>query len=288
LLYTQELKNNEAWYRQFAPDTVAGELLEADWRTIFHEPGGYLDCAKPTRGKTVTSDRYLEAIHILGFANVLKRPILLLDSLQAIREDRVTSPYGMLVFPLRFSRQEVLREHSGRIPSPLCIAWQSDLHNHYVSLWPYESREQGLLSTHTLRTHLEELQGDRDLRIIVLNVKSLISLFTGNMICNFLRRLGLQSSSIIFSTDLIAYPFLPLHLALVLAENAPHIVLSWTTFMIDLLDKVLITGIGEEIEIITLYQRANVFRVKHSSSVLAELGFAICSRFVLLFRISCG
>jgi hypothetical protein len=124
----KELVVNEDWYRK---NTDVGRTTESDvswyreWMRICSE-------AAPTRGDVVGPDKYLGDIHILAFANLLGRPILLLDSIEKMM---IAGTEGHGLFPpLRRSRDEILNMHDGRIPSVLTVATANSSANHYVSI----------------------------------------------------------------------------------------------------------------------------------------------------------
>ena len=76
-------------------------------------------------------------MHILALANVLKRPILLLNSwdrMLARCSPDLNAGSGMFL-PLRHTRDDILQCH-GNMPGPLVIGWQSKDPNHYVPLVP--------------------------------------------------------------------------------------------------------------------------------------------------------
>ena len=70
-----EMSEHVDWYRDHVP---GGRIYDDDgWRDYWTT---LCNAASPTRGFHVGRDKYLEGIHILAIANVLKRPILLLDA----------------------------------------------------------------------------------------------------------------------------------------------------------------------------------------------------------------
>ena len=81
----------------------------------------HIDAAAPTRGQIVGPDKYLEGLHILALANVLMRPILLLDrpSNMAAMAPGEVNGCGMYL-PLRHSRSEI-ENALGRCAPPLII-----------------------------------------------------------------------------------------------------------------------------------------------------------------------
>ena len=122
-----ELTSHANWYRE--------HLLEShlytddrDWKSRWD---GIIASAQPTHGKLVGLDRYLEPNHIQGFANLLMRPILLVDQPACMGDVDKT---GGMFLPLRHTREKVLENNHGKSPSPIIIGWQNSTRNHYISL----------------------------------------------------------------------------------------------------------------------------------------------------------
>ncbi|CAL1580650.1 unnamed protein product [Knipowitschia caucasica] len=72
----------------------------------------------------------LRNIHIFGLANVLHRPIILLDSLSGMRS---SGDYSATFLP-GLVPEEQCCARDGRLNKPLCIAWSSSGRNHYIPL----------------------------------------------------------------------------------------------------------------------------------------------------------
>lgn len=72
----------------------------------------------------------LRNIHVFGLANVLKRPIILLDSLSGMQS---SGDYSALFLPSLIEVSEC-RGKTGSLNKPLCIAWSSSGRNHYIPL----------------------------------------------------------------------------------------------------------------------------------------------------------
>lgn len=72
----------------------------------------------------------LRNIHIFGLANVLHRPIILLDSLSGMRS---SGDYSATFLPGLVS-EEQCRGRDGQPNKPICIAWSSSGRNHYIPL----------------------------------------------------------------------------------------------------------------------------------------------------------
>lgn len=126
----RELRNHEEWYRRILP---LGRLLTTDvaWNAKWSE---IVEAAAPTRGRRVLSENSLDGIHILAIANILRRPVLLLDTPEMMA--RITASEinncGMYL-PLRHPRESVLSGFN-RCVGPLVIGWQSPSHSHLVAL----------------------------------------------------------------------------------------------------------------------------------------------------------
>ncbi|GFQ96498.1 hypothetical protein TNCT_500001 [Trichonephila clavata] len=72
----------------------------------------------------------LRNIHIFGLANVLRRPIILLDSLECMKK---CGDYSALFLP-GFVDTEGCKAKDKTLNKPICIAWSSYSHNHYIPL----------------------------------------------------------------------------------------------------------------------------------------------------------
>ncbi|GAB6028966.1 Deubiquitinating protein VCIP135 [Chamberlinius hualienensis] len=72
----------------------------------------------------------LRNIHVFGLANVLRRPIILLDSLKGMES---SGDYAATFLPALLEPSDC-RGKSGELNKPLCIAWSSSARNHYISL----------------------------------------------------------------------------------------------------------------------------------------------------------
>ncbi|XP_030016558.1 deubiquitinating protein VCIP135-like [Sphaeramia orbicularis] len=72
----------------------------------------------------------LRNIHIFGLANVLHRPIILLDSLSGMRS---SGDYSATFLPGLVSEDQC-KGKDGKLNKPICIAWSSSGRNHYIPL----------------------------------------------------------------------------------------------------------------------------------------------------------
>ncbi|KAE8598926.1 hypothetical protein XENTR_v10016992 [Xenopus tropicalis] len=72
----------------------------------------------------------LRNIHIFGLANVLHRPVILLDSLSGMRS---SGDYSATFLP-GLIPVEICKGKDGQLNKPICIAWSSSGRNHYIPL----------------------------------------------------------------------------------------------------------------------------------------------------------
>ncbi|XP_043921815.1 deubiquitinating protein VCPIP1-like [Protopterus annectens] len=72
----------------------------------------------------------LRNIHIFELANVLHRPIILLDSLSGMRS---SGDYSATFLPGLIPVENCMGK-DGQLNKPICIAWSSSSHNHYIPL----------------------------------------------------------------------------------------------------------------------------------------------------------
>ncbi|GBG29530.1 Tumor necrosis factor alpha-induced protein 3 [Hondaea fermentalgiana] len=123
LALTHELREHAAFYREILGAGMDEETFATFWL-------GIIDEAKPVHG--ALTGRWLGPEHILGLANVLRRPILLLDCPKLMAQD--DNRCG-LYLPLRHGREACVRaEGLGEVASPLVIGWANEAKNHFVSL----------------------------------------------------------------------------------------------------------------------------------------------------------
>ena len=115
-----ELEGNREWYRA----TFAQGMDDAEFAAHF---AALVDEAMPTHGQR--TGRWLgPGEHLTAMANVLCRPVLLLDA--DMRQPLVSG----LHLPLRRSREDVAAAHPAGFPSTLVIGWASAARNHFISL----------------------------------------------------------------------------------------------------------------------------------------------------------
>ncbi|XP_069692893.1 deubiquitinating protein VCPIP1-like isoform X2 [Periplaneta americana] len=72
----------------------------------------------------------LRNMHVFGLANVLKRPIILLDSLVGMH---CFADYSAVFLPALVNPQDC-RSKTGVLNPPLCLAWSSSARNHFIPL----------------------------------------------------------------------------------------------------------------------------------------------------------
>lgn len=72
----------------------------------------------------------LRNIHVFGLANVLKRPIILLDSVEGMQS---SGDYSGVFLP-GLVKPDDCRSKDGTLNKPICIAWSSEGRNHYIPL----------------------------------------------------------------------------------------------------------------------------------------------------------
>ncbi|XP_049604093.1 deubiquitinating protein VCPIP1 [Syngnathus scovelli] len=88
----------------------------------------------------------LRNIHIFGLANVLHRPIILLDSLSGMRS---SGDYSATFLP-GLVAEELCRAKDGELNKPICIAWSSSGRNHYIPLVGVKNEALPRLPAHLL------------------------------------------------------------------------------------------------------------------------------------------
>ncbi|XP_014261663.1 deubiquitinating protein VCIP135-like isoform X2 [Cimex lectularius] len=74
----------------------------------------------------------LRNIHVFGLANLLRRPIILLDSLAGMN---ASADYAAVFLP-GLNPPMACSSKSGQLNPPLCLAWSSAARNHYIPLVP--------------------------------------------------------------------------------------------------------------------------------------------------------
>ncbi|XP_060086335.1 deubiquitinating protein VCPIP1-like [Ylistrum balloti] len=79
----------------------------------------------------------LRNIHVFGLANVLHRPVILLDSCLGMQS---SGDYSGVFLPA-LVEPEACRSRDGTLNKPLCIAWSSSGRNHYIPLVGIKGRK---------------------------------------------------------------------------------------------------------------------------------------------------
>ncbi|GFO30372.1 deubiquitinating protein vcip135-like [Plakobranchus ocellatus] len=132
----QHFINNLAKYKMQFQDFVD----ESEWTLIINEcdPEFVPSGLEPTG---------LRNIHIFGLANVLRRPIVLLDCLEGIQS---SGDYSAIFLPY-FSPPSACMNKEGKLNSPLCIAWSSMGRNHFIPLVGVKGKKCPLLSRYMIQ-----------------------------------------------------------------------------------------------------------------------------------------
>ncbi|XP_077368137.1 deubiquitinating protein VCPIP1 [Festucalex cinctus] len=115
----QNFKENLERYKALFQDFIDA----AEWEDIVNECDPLF---VPPEGVPLG----LRNIHIFGLANVLHRPIVLLDSLSGMRS---SGDYAATFLP-GLVAEERCRAKDGQLNKPICIAWSSSGRNHYIPL----------------------------------------------------------------------------------------------------------------------------------------------------------
>jgi len=115
----QNFKQNLDCYKALFQDFIDA----AEWEDIINECDPLF---VPPEGVPLG----LRNIHIFGLANVLHRPIVLLDSLSGMQSP---GDYSATFLP-GLVPEERCRGKDGSLNKPICIAWSSSGRNHYIPL----------------------------------------------------------------------------------------------------------------------------------------------------------
>jgi deubiquitinating protein VCIP135 len=81
-------------------------------------------------------------IHIFVLANVLRRPIILIDSLEGMKS---SGDYSATFLPCLYSPEECKGKKGGEINSPIVIAWSSQGRNHFLPIVSVKSKGPALV-----------------------------------------------------------------------------------------------------------------------------------------------
>ena len=146
-----ELTENKDFYMKLGEFSLYEDKEEEYQRVIL--------AAAPTHGLKVGVDKYLHQIHLFAFANLLRRPIFLIDSMENNNDYSGAGLYP----PMRHTREQIIEFH-GHVPSAIAIGYASGARNHYVPLLnktasQYEERRSSLINNarETLYLFLQEL-----------------------------------------------------------------------------------------------------------------------------------
>uniref|UniRef100_A0A1B6F1W1 OTU domain-containing protein n=1 Tax=Cuerna arida TaxID=1464854 RepID=A0A1B6F1W1_9HEMI len=130
----QHFKDNLDTYKELLGDFING----SEWPCIIAECDPDFVPADGIVG--------LRPIHVFGLANILRRPILLLDSVAGMN---TSADYAALFIP-GLSPPELCRNKAGCLNPPLCLAWSSPARNHYIPLVPIKDSQLPLFPKHLL------------------------------------------------------------------------------------------------------------------------------------------
>ncbi len=123
------LRDNAERYKEMFKDFYS----EEDWPDIIAEAGPDF---QPPDGQELG----LRNIHIFGLANVLHRPIVLIDSLSGVKS---SGDYSGIFLPTLYSAEECSSKDSrGEVTpnSPIVVGWSTSGRNHYIPLVPIKDR----------------------------------------------------------------------------------------------------------------------------------------------------
>lgn len=125
----EHLKTHQLRYSSL----LKGFLEEDEWPEIIKEAAPDY---QPTDGQSFG----LRTVHIFGLANVLRRPIVLLDDLSGMQKK---GEYSGVFLPTLCSPSECTTD--GVLHSPIVIAWSSSGYNHFIPLVPIRENPFPLL-----------------------------------------------------------------------------------------------------------------------------------------------
>ncbi|XP_078481111.1 deubiquitinating protein VCPIP1-like [Ciona intestinalis] len=111
----EKLEQYKIMFKEFHDDT--------EWDGIIEEADPYCTAGGVAAG--------LGNIHIFALSNILKRPIMLLDSMKNLQN---AGDYTGLFVPVMVEPDDCLSK------SPICIAWSGGGHNHFVALVAVEGK----------------------------------------------------------------------------------------------------------------------------------------------------
>ncbi|XP_043221105.1 deubiquitinating protein VCPIP1-like [Amphibalanus amphitrite] len=123
----QHFTDNMGQYRELFREFISAE----DWPLIVDE-------CDPDYVPPDGQPHGLRNIHVFGLANVLRRPIVLLDSFTGLRS---SGDYAALFLPALVPPDQCRSGASRQLNSPLCLAWSSAGRNHYIALVPVKDRK---------------------------------------------------------------------------------------------------------------------------------------------------
>lgn len=123
------LRDNVEHYKEM----FKGFYSDEDWPDIIAEAGPDF---QPPEGQELG----LRNIHIFGLANVLRRPIVLIDSLSGVQS---SGDYSGIFLPALCQPSECTSKDTGgqlKLNSPIVVGWSSSGRNHYIPLVPIKGQ----------------------------------------------------------------------------------------------------------------------------------------------------
>lgn len=115
----QHLTENLPQYKELLNDFINA----SEWKDIIAE-------CDPEYSPSDNEILGLRNVHVFGLANVLKRPILLVDSVAGMQS---SGDYSALFLPGLIPSDQC-RDRNGELNKPICLAWSSSGRNHYIPL----------------------------------------------------------------------------------------------------------------------------------------------------------
>ncbi|EDV29405.1 uncharacterized protein TRIADDRAFT_11306, partial [Trichoplax adhaerens] len=129
------LKCNQSRYRSLLRDFISDD----EWQEIIAEADPDF---VPRNGESLG----LRNVHIFGLANILKRPILLLDNLEGMQS---SVDYSAIFLPVLSTVIEC-KGKDGRLHKPLVLAWSNPARNHFIPLVGIDGRPLAKISRQML------------------------------------------------------------------------------------------------------------------------------------------
>jgi len=121
----RHLRNNLTKYQQL----LGAYITECEWPLIVEEADPYYLSDGATLG--------LRNVHVFALANILKRPIILLDSPDCMDN---AGDFSATFLPI-LTPPKYCKDKQDKLNSPIVIAWASRAHNHFVPIIPISATE---------------------------------------------------------------------------------------------------------------------------------------------------